>query len=315
MTDAQETMYGGLICDNSAQVRRVSWYGAVPASTFTVQNIKVLLYDDDIVKAHTDAGTLEDYIGNTDNYSSIKQDTDANPSTSWNVPMVTGHKYKVSWGAAGLDFEDMYVKVMPIWWENDDYIEVVHNHTDVRVYINATQYDNNWAGTQINNDTYNGWTSTYEMGTNVHYESVDVQEFTYVVTGSDRTKLDLYLDGDRCFDENCLEDGQDDIISDTPELWSETATWTDRDYTYPLTGEDVVIDADAWIQFDLDADTDVEEFGTITVYGRLEFLDGADRYLRAHNIFIRGGELLIGSRPYTYIDDNGDEQSVDEVRF
>lgn len=59
----------------------------------------------------------------------------------------------------------------------------------------------------------------------------------------------------------------------------------------------------------------MEEFGTITVFGRLEFLDGADRHLRCHNLLIRGGELLIGKQPYTYIDDNGDEQSVDAVPF
>jgi hypothetical protein len=52
--------------------------------------------------------------------------------------MVTGHKYKISWGGTGLDFELMNIELSEEWSETDKPIYFVHNFTDVRAEINIT---------------------------------------------------------------------------------------------------------------------------------------------------------------------------------
>jgi len=34
---------------------------------------------------------------------------------AWAVPFVTGHKYKISWGYTGLDFDQMQVDLSERW--------------------------------------------------------------------------------------------------------------------------------------------------------------------------------------------------------
>jgi len=93
-------------------------------------------------------GTLDAYLVDEDNYSDIKYDNAGSPSMGWHVPIVTGTKSKVSFGAMGLDFEEIWVQVEPIWEANDEPISIVHNHTDIRLDINATSYNKKtWEGT------------------------------------------------------------------------------------------------------------------------------------------------------------------------
>lgn len=52
---------------------------------------------------------LQDYIDDRSNYGSFNWKK--NPSKNWCQPFVTGHKYKISWGVVGLDFETMNFEV------------------------------------------------------------------------------------------------------------------------------------------------------------------------------------------------------------
>ena len=143
------------------------------------------------------------------------------PSKGWHMPFVTGHRYKVSWGASGLDFETIQVRVEQNWASTDLPIEIVHNHTDTRVYINATQYDEDWLELeQIANETYLDSSSSWVMGSNIHYPEEDTQMFYYVVTGVDPTIQFLKLEGSRCWD-TCVDDMENSDISDVINKWSD----------------------------------------------------------------------------------------------
>jgi hypothetical protein len=37
------------------------------------------------------------------------------PKNGWTVPLVTGHKYKFSWGNTGVDFEEMKITLSDRW--------------------------------------------------------------------------------------------------------------------------------------------------------------------------------------------------------
>jgi len=42
-----------------------------------------------------------------------------NPSNSWTIGYVTGHKYKIHWGQTGLDFDEMTMTISEQYEEND----------------------------------------------------------------------------------------------------------------------------------------------------------------------------------------------------
>lgn len=96
------TYYGGVFCDNTAQVRRIAFYRALPAGLFAGMGFKVLRYDDDIVAEYSN---MTDYLNNKTEYSTIVYKKKLDPSNGWAVPFVTGHKYKIHFGMTGLDYE------------------------------------------------------------------------------------------------------------------------------------------------------------------------------------------------------------------
>jgi hypothetical protein len=99
-------VYDGVICDSTAELRRVVFYSAKPTNIFNGMHMNVLLYDDDILGAQS---SVADYELDRSMYSRIEYKMKLNPMSSWPSPYITGHKYKVSWGGSGLDFTDMRI--------------------------------------------------------------------------------------------------------------------------------------------------------------------------------------------------------------
>jgi len=107
------------------------------------------------------------------------------------------------------------------------------------------------------------------------------------------------MEGIRCVSEDCdLEEIDDIPISDETKLWSLTTTWADG--VVP-TGGDVTVLPGENIIYDLE---DSPIFDVVTVNGRLTFMDDVSLHaklqLNAHHIFVRAGELLIGSADVPY---------------
>lgn len=63
------TYYGGTICDNRVQVRRVAVGGAKPQSVLMMQGLKVLRYDDEYIEEA--GGNKTEYLLNKSNYGTI----------------------------------------------------------------------------------------------------------------------------------------------------------------------------------------------------------------------------------------------------
>ena len=64
--------------------------------------MKILPYDDDLLSRPSFNKT--DYILNRTNYGDLEWRPKLLPFKSWAVPFVTGHKYKFSFGEAGVDW-------------------------------------------------------------------------------------------------------------------------------------------------------------------------------------------------------------------
>jgi len=255
------------------------------------KKIKIIRWDDDIIEQHIADGTLDAYKADDENYTAVKYDENGTPAAAWHMPFVTGHKYKVSWGSMGLDFENIKVILEKNWEKNDLPIEIVHNHTDVRVWVNATTVNAHGTNiTMMENGTY--YDDKTDMGANVHHESEDMQTFTYTLKGNNPYKNQLIIEGARC-NGPCLDDMDNNMIDETPLLWSLASTWALIDKEIPVEGEDVTVPPTWNLIYDVAA-ADVKDLGTVEIQGRLTFDDAEPREIRAHNILIRGGEFLIG---------------------
>jgi hypothetical protein len=104
----------------------------------------------------------------------------------------------------------------------------------------------------------------------------------------------IVLVGERCIGP-CMEAVKGVPIEKKPRYWSKAASWPSG--KVPVAGEDVVI-APGWnMMLDI-ADTPI--FRMLTVNGRLTFQNDKDVHLHAKHIFVRAGELIIGSKDKPY---------------
>jgi hypothetical protein len=85
----------------------VVFYDPLPGDLDNAE-MKIARYDVDQQKALTSQNSLQEYLDNEVNYSVVPFKTYSNPSNSWAMPYVTGHRYRIHWGE-GIDFTQMRV--------------------------------------------------------------------------------------------------------------------------------------------------------------------------------------------------------------
>jgi len=93
-------------------------------------------YDDDLFLENGGTHNRTEYLADKSNYGKYDWRIKLDPSASWPVSFVTGHKYKIHWGT-GLDFEQMKFMMSEMWVPEDKSIYLVHNWTDVRAAIDV----------------------------------------------------------------------------------------------------------------------------------------------------------------------------------
>lgn len=100
------------------------------------------------------------------------------------------------------------------------------------------------------------------------------------------------MEGLRCISGSCaLELVEDAPIEAGTRLWSDAANWEGS--VLPQDGDDVVIPAEWNLLLDI-GETPI--LNSLTINGRLTFYNNNfDVNLRAKKIFVRAGELLIGT--------------------
>lgn len=101
--------------------------------------MKIASFEDSDRDAMETAGTLQTFLDDGVNYSAVPFKDKLKPSSSWAIPFVTGHKYRVHW-AEGLDFTQMKVELSEPWTTSDLGVEFNMNFTEVREAVNFT-YD------------------------------------------------------------------------------------------------------------------------------------------------------------------------------
>jgi len=94
--------YGGVICDNTIQVRRISFYDALP-SYLKGMNMKIAPYDTYITREFEDDESYQAFLDDESYYGVIPFKPKRLPMNSWTIPFVTNHRYRIHW-AEGMDF-------------------------------------------------------------------------------------------------------------------------------------------------------------------------------------------------------------------
>jgi hypothetical protein len=124
-------------------------------------------------------------------------------------------------------------------------------------------------------------------------------------TAPGRNAVDLT--GWRCvgtdWDGKCdLEEIPDGEVERGFRLWSEKAAWEGQlDDRIPIDGDNIVIEPTWNMIYDLPIDGPIPKLESLEINGNLTFLDGADRLLKSHSIFVRDGALNIGSEDEPFV--------------
>jgi len=106
-TNCEYTTYaGGFVCDSTTQIRRIAFHSYKPSGLFTGMALRVLRWDDDMFLENGGSINKTTYLLDRSNYGRFVFKMYQDPK-GWAIPIVTGHKYKIHWGEAGIDFEEM----------------------------------------------------------------------------------------------------------------------------------------------------------------------------------------------------------------
>ena len=157
------TLFDGVICDDSVQIRRVAFTGYKP-DHFRGQEMNIYPYDKATIEVLSEADK-QTFIDDHSNRSEIIWKEKLKPMKGWAVPYVTGHRYRLTW-ANDLDFTRMDIEISDRWATGDNEVLFVLPFVDAREAINVTRKDSgDFMNTQIEDktllNTKSSWTSGF----------------------------------------------------------------------------------------------------------------------------------------------------------
>jgi hypothetical protein len=245
------------------------------------------------------------------------------PWNHWTAPFVTGHTYYLRW-EFGMDFDAMRFAINePLWdsiYDKDIKLEIpVYSARDG---IEVKDSNN----TIIANETYHKDDVHNVFGANLVLN--ETFESDILIPDKER-RLKLAIsaaspgntvatDTIKFLDLTAIKPSRTSLVVEK-ELgdamnWSDENAWRFEPKRIPMEGDRVVIESDMNIILDIPAE-DMPKFKSVEINGKLMFAYGEDRALKSYSIWVRGGELWIGSPllPFdakatiTLLGDNTDE--------
>ena len=211
------------------------------------------------------------------------------------MPFVTGHRYRLHW-EAGLDFDGMKIEVSEMWETTDQNVNLVFNFTESREAINiTTNYGSGADSVLIENNTLSSLQEAdWKSGDFQMRNSTDIKEFEIVINGKDTSRSLLKVTPLECILGVCVLDTvEESALPTSSKPWSDAATWPSG--AVPVEDEEVTINSDMWVELDI---AETPRLKKLEINGRLSFKDDSSLpsvTLKSHGIWVRAGELLIGS--------------------
>lgn len=178
------------------------------------------------------------------------------------------------------------------WIPNDKSIYFVHNFTDVREGVDVETGGEKIENTTLTKKQKPQWAS----GDNVIYNDTETREMHFVVNGKNQSRRNIKVTGHRCV-YSCVKDINETEVEGEYRRWSDVNSWPNK--TLPVEGQDVEIESGWNMLYDIE---ESPKFNMIEINGRLTFEDaGNDLHLKAKYIFVRAGELIIGTPEIPYL--------------
>lgn len=128
------------------------------------------------------------------------------------------------------------------------------------------------------------------------YNDPDTREALFAVNARDGSNA-MTITGHRCVDECDLEPVPDEDEDEPTGLWSDPATWGNREYRVPEEGEEVVIDDNMSVIYDIGTSP---VFKSIEINGKLTLQRGQPALIQAYGVWVRAGELNIGTEEHPF---------------
>jgi len=268
----------GLVCNSSVQVRRLQIDGVNPREL-----------DFQVLQLKSDAGNGTIRFRPKESYG-------------WVGPVVNSHRYKASFISL-VDWESMKIRYSePEYVLPGEWMELSYNYTDYRYRFSVTYSDTASEVPAFPDQTYS-LASTQRFGTsliNPLNQSFDV----ILATGSgvDLTKprmpgpYSISVFPIQCAPNSITCGFVGDVpLQYPPRLWSSANSWDSK--KVPKCGEDVVIPPGVIMQLDINPCN----LKSLLVYGKLQFLDSADRVLSVDSLTIFGYlEIGLPAAPFTH---------------
>jgi hypothetical protein len=141
----------------------------------------------------------------------------------------------------------------------------------------------------------------WRLGQNIVYNATEVRETHFIVSGKNQSgnileEQTVYQTGTRCVGA-CGEKLDEDVPNENrTRYWNNSEDWPNN--TIPGEGDNVHIEPGWNMVFNLNSSSPV--YKLIRVNGILTFDNTTDTHMKAKHLFIRAGELHIGSREYPY---------------
>jgi len=257
-------------------MRRVTFFAyGKKRNSLRGQPLKILPWDDEVLATKPNVTEyMLDKEAHTVSYWKSKLD----PSEAWTAVFVTGHKYKLSWGNTGIDFEKMRVTLSERWEEDDLPVIFVHNYTDARANFTVKTSD----GQQYLNNTI----PSTDLE-NPHPDLMPGQWYfyngsellTWVING--KQSADKYseyvinIEGIRKVKEN--KPIEEKETEEEIRFWSDPKSWPNE--TLPKFNDSVYVESGWNMVYDLVEPSPI--FAYVEINGRLEFKSDQDHHFRA----------------------------------
>ena len=227
-----------------------------------------------------------------DLYSSIAFRFKNNPKKNWVFNAISGYEYKVHFDT-GVDFLSIDTEYSdPELLQGETKGFIMHfNHTERREAMNVTYTHANGTANTVNTPSTTPLTSSSKMG-DIYFNNV-TRHTTVKFDGQRNDTTKFVFKGDECISwGNCNADVTEDAEIETNyRRWSNTSSWTSG--ALPVEGEEVLIEPTWNMLYDLE---DSPVFKSIEVNGRLTIENtDKDRTLRSYSIFVRKGEMVVGT--------------------
>ena len=181
----------------------------------------------------------------------------------------------------------MQINLSPHWKTTDKDVYFIHNFTDVRAKIDFLT-----GGDNIQNETIlNTNNAPKQTGVNIVYNDTATREVHFLINGKNASRRSINLVCYRCIG-SCIPTVKKVAIENNIRVWSRPESWTSN--RVPVEGEDVVVEPGWNMIYDLE---ESPIYRYVQINGRVTFKTDAPKlHLRAKYLYVRMGELLIGSQ-------------------